>query len=179
MSENKAREEMLDRIEQRAMTTAPEWQHCAQATLSALTEEFNIPGAEDALKAATFMAGGTAELGNTCGAFNGGIMALGLVAGRKQVSEPKFGGTEINELTGHEKRLDYAVEFYNRFIQANGTWLCRDIIMRHFGRQFDLLNNHDSFVEAGSRELCPRVVGQAARLAAEIILKMRDEGLIK
>jgi len=179
MSETESREEFLNRVEQKATATAPQWGHCAQATLSILSGEFNIAGADYAIKAATFMAGGTAELGNTCGALNGAIMALGLVAGRCKSDEPKFGGTEVNEGSGVEKRLDYSVKLFRRFIQENGTWLCRDILMNHFGRYFDLLNDHESFVEAGSHELCPRVIGRAVRIAAETILEMKAEGLIE
>ena len=179
MPETESREEFLNRVEQKAMVIAPQWKHCAQATLSALSEEFNIAGADYALKAATFMAGGTAELGNTCGALNGAMMALGLVAGRCKLNEPKFGGAELNESNGLEIRLEYSVKLFHRFIQENGTLICRDIIMKRFGKYFDLLNDHESFVEAGSRQLCPGVIGRAVRAAAETILEMKAEGLVK
>ena len=179
MSETESREEFLNRIEKKAIANAPQWKHCAQATLSALSDEFHITGADYAIKAATFMAGGTAELGNTCGALNGAVMALGLIAGRCKLDEPKFGGAEINESNGVEKRLEYSVKLFHRFIQENGTWICRDIIMKRFGKYFDLLNDHESFVEAGSSQLCPVVIGKAVRVTAETILEMKDEGLVK
>ena len=179
MPETESREEFLNRVEQKAMENAPQWKHCAQATLSALSEEFDIPGADYAIKAATFMAGGTAELGNTCGALNGAMMALGLIAGRCKSDEPKFGGPELNESSGVEKRLEYSVKLFQRFMQENGTWICRDIIMTRFGKYFDLLNDHESFVEAGSSQLCPGVIGKAVRAAAETIMEMKDEGLVE
>ena len=51
--------------------------------------------------------------------------------------------------------------------------------MRRFGKYFDLLNDHESFVEAGSSQLCPGVIGKAVRAAAETILEMKDEGLVE
>jgi C_GCAxxG_C_C family probable redox protein len=58
---------------------------CSQAVLLALQEAFKI-GDEKSFKSATVISGGVARRGETCGALIGGLLALGLVVGREDIT---------------------------------------------------------------------------------------------
>ncbi len=180
MAQEVSKEEFLERVEQKAAAYERQYRGCSQCSLLALQEEFNLPGGSAVLKAAGFMAGGTARLGNMCGALAGAVLALGLAAGRERMEDPMY-GEEINEASGQPKRLEFARKLFQRFVQDNGAWMCRDLQTRLFGRSYDLHNPEDyaKFQEAGSSEKCSQLVGRGARLAAEIILEMKVEGLVK
>ena len=175
-----AREEILERVERKAAAYEKQYHGCAQSAFLALGEEFDFPGTSAVFKAAGFMAGGTARMGNMCGALAGGMLSLGLAAGRERIEDPLY-GEEINEASGQPKRVEFARKLYQGFVQENGAWMCRDLQIRLFGRSYDLHNPEDyaKFQEAGGYEKCPKLVGRGARLAAEIILGMKAEGLVK
>ena len=180
MAQEVSKEEILERVERKAVAYEKQYRGCSQCSLLALQEEFNLPGGSAALKAAGFMAGGTARMGYMCGAVAGGMMALGLAAGRERIEDPLY-GEEIDEVSGQAKRIEFARKLFQGFVQENGAWMCRDLQIRLFGRSYDLHNPEDyaKFQEAGSAEKCSQLVGIGARLAAEIILEMKAEGLVK
>jgi hypothetical protein len=61
-------------------------------------------------------------------------------------------------------------------LEEIGAFTCRDVQTKRFGRAFYLRDpqQRKKFEEAGSREICPDVVGRAARMTVKIIL---EEGL--
>jgi len=180
LTQEDSKEEVLDRVEMRAAAYQYEYRGCSQCVLLALQQEFNLPGGSAALKAATFFVAGTARMGNMCGALVGTMLALGLVAGRERIEDPLY-GEEIDETSGQPRRVEFARTSFRRFVQEFGSWICRDIQISQLGRSFDLHDpkDHEEFQKAGGEERCSWVVGKAARLAAEIILEMKAEGLVK
>ncbi len=180
MAKKDSKEEVLNRVERRAAAYEYEYHGCTQCVLLALQQEFNLPGGSAALKAAGFWAAGTARMGNMCGALTGTMLALGLLAGRERIEDPLY-GEEIDETSGQPRRLEFARASFRRFVQEFGSWICRDIQISQFGRSFDLHNPKDNeeFEKASGHETCSKVVGKAARLAAETILEMKAEGLAK
>lgn len=132
------------------------------------------------LKAAGFMAAGIARMGNLCGALAGSMMALGLAAGRERIEDAEY-GEEIDETSGQPRRIELARTFFQRFVQEFGSSLCRDIHISQLGRSYNIHDpkEYKEFQKAGGYEKCSKVVGKAARLAAEVILEMKTEGLVK
>jgi hypothetical protein len=59
---------------------------CSQAVLLALQEGLGV-GDEKSFMTATALSGGVARRGETCGAFLGALMAVGLVEGRKKMRD--------------------------------------------------------------------------------------------
>jgi len=59
---------------------------CSQSVLLALQEAFDT-GNMESFKAATVLSGGVARKGETCGALIGGLLALGLVIGREDMTD--------------------------------------------------------------------------------------------
>jgi len=171
------KEEIIERVEDKARAYEWEYHGCGQSVLLALQEELHLVDPSSfgaAFKAAGFVAAGTARMGNMCGALNGGIMALGLLAGRERIEDPVYPNLEdIDEASGQPKSLELARKFYHRFIQEFGSWICRDIHISLFGRSFDLSipADHEKFRHAGGYIKCSKLVGKAARIAGEIILE--------
>jgi C_GCAxxG_C_C family probable redox protein len=170
-----ARTELLDRVEKKASYYMNRFGGCGQCSLRALQEELNLPGGTTALKAAGFTNMGIALTGNICGALLGGIMAMGLASGREDLSDPTYPQPEVvDESTKLPRSLILIRRFYQRFVQEFGSWSCRDLQIRIFGRSFEtvILEEEEAFHKAGGHVACVGLVGKAARMAAETILEL-------
>ena len=144
--------------------------NCAQCTLAALLDFFNLK--EDTLfKAATGLSGGTAGMGNgNCGAYSGGVLFLGLLYGRERQAFAERGKTQ--------RVGDLARKLHERFMAEYGGVRCHDIQHVVFGRTFNFQNpeEYQAFEAAGGHEdKCPHVVGLAARWTAEIVAAMKEK----
>lgn len=180
MTKEDSRQGILDRVEKRAVEYHKRGHGCAQTGFLAVADELRLEGRESAFKATSFLSGGIARMGEACGALLGAMLAVGLAAGRETLDEPVY-GTVLDQNTGKPRKAELARELFYRFVQQEGSSVCRDIQTRLAGRPFDM---HDpeqvrKFRETGDPDKAAKLVGRSARLAAEIILRMRDEGLIK
>jgi C_GCAxxG_C_C family probable redox protein len=170
-----SRAELLDRVEEKAAFYMNKYGGCGQCSLRALQEEFQLPGGPAVLKAAGFTNLGIALTGNVCGALLGGVMAMGLACGREDFSDTIYPQPEIvDETYGLPRSLLLIRSFYHRFIQEFGSWSCRDLHIRIFGRSFEMLvmEEEEKFHLAGGHRACVGLVSKSARLAAEIILDL-------
>jgi C_GCAxxG_C_C family probable redox protein len=148
---------------------------CGQCTLRALQEEFQLPGGADVLKAAGFTNMGIATTQNICGALLGCIMAMGLACGRSDLSDTVYPQPEVvDEEYGLPRSLMLIRRFYQRFIQELGSWSCRDLQIRIFGRNFETIfaEEEEKFHLAGGHTACADLVRTATRLAAETLLEL-------
>ena len=118
--------------------------------------------------AGSSLAGGVARYGETCGALTGALMALGMVAGRRR----------IEDVDAYQSCMELAYEVREKFLERVGHTLCAEIHKILLGRTYHLYDDEDRdrFHEDGGHERtgCPGVCGKAARIAAEIILRERD-----
>ncbi|MBN1375690.1 MAG: C_GCAxxG_C_C family protein [Dehalococcoidia bacterium] len=160
MKEVESQREILDRLEQKAGDYEELFTSCAQGTLLALQEEFNL-GNEQSLKAATAMPG-IALRGETCGAVIGAIMALGLAMGRAKPEDS----------AAADRTMSASRKLCSRFEEEFGGCNCRDVQRHIFGRSFELNDPRDgaAFVAANAIKKCRVPPGKAARIAGEIIL---------
>lgn len=62
--------------------------YCCEALVSAIRDEFQLDVPEEVIAMASGMAVGAGKAGCVCGAFNGGILALGLFFGRTEQDGP-------------------------------------------------------------------------------------------
>ena len=62
--------------------------YCCEALISAIRDEFKLDVPEEVIAMASGMAVGAGKSGCVCGAFNGGILALGLFFGRTEQDGP-------------------------------------------------------------------------------------------
>jgi C_GCAxxG_C_C family probable redox protein len=122
------------------------------------------------LKAGSALAGGVAVQGETCGALTGAIMAIGCVVGRER----------LEDIQQYQKAKEPAKEMYHRFREQVGHSICAEIHKLRFGRTYRLSDPAEAkaFHEAGghSRTGCPDVCGIAARIGADIILRLQAGG---
>ena len=108
-------QEMLEHVEQKAGDYEELYGSCAQGTLLALQEEFNLGNAQT-LKAATAMPG-IALRGEACGAVVGAIMALGMAFGREKPDDFKA----VQRTTSAARKL------CKRFEEEFGGCTCREV----------------------------------------------------
>ena len=160
MDDKQMQDEVLERLERRALVHLQAFGSCAQSTLLALQEEFGLGNAE-VLKAATAMPG-VALRGETCGAVIGPVMALGLVFGREKPEE----------FEAFQRTLQAAHRFCREFEREMGSCMCCDVQERIFGRSYDLtdIEEMQRFAEDGAVEKCGVPVGTAVRIAGRLIL---------
>jgi C_GCAxxG_C_C family probable redox protein len=158
-------EALLNDLEKKAGDYEELFGSCAQGTLLALQEHFNLGNAE-VLKAATAMPG-IALRGDTCGAVIGAIMAIGLAFGREKAEDSKA----VLQTTSAARKL------CKRFEQELGGCNCRDVQHHIFGRSFNLTDPQDGkdFVEADASKKCRLPAGRAARIAGELIIEGREK----
>jgi len=164
---DESREARLNRLEQKAGDYEELYASCAQGTLLALQEEFQM---EDVLafKAATAMPG-IALRGETCGALIGAIMALGMAFGREKPDDLKA----VMRATGAARKL------CKRFEDQFGSCSCLGVQQRIFGRSFDLVDPDEimEFAKADAAKKCRAPAQLAARIAGELILDKQDKTL--
>lgn len=148
---------------------------CSQSVLLALQEAFDI-GDIESFKAATVLSGGVARMGETCGALLGGLMALGLVVGREDIT---------NTQTYRDAMIpsnDIIHEFKKRlkdtfgFSKSLENTICRNIQRLIYGETFDLTDpvSYKAFLDAGGHgdTGCPLVCTVAAEVVAEKIIEL-------
>jgi C_GCAxxG_C_C family probable redox protein len=133
-----------------------------------LQEKLNV-GNREVFKAGTALAGGVAGRGETCGALTGAIMAMDLLVGRERLKD-------IEQL---EKAMEQAGRIYTLFKEKIGHTLCWEIHKIRYGKSYRLFlpEEREAFHNMGghNREGCPEVCGIAARIAADVILDIKEK----
>ena len=140
---------------------------CTQAVLGAIKEVTGDIISDDVYKAATGLAGGIGNSGNTCGAITGGVMAMGMFCGREFTNKE-----DPQEIQQQTHRM--AQELINRFQQEYGGVTCREIQTRIMGRSFNFWDEQDreAFHKAGGHEdKCPSVCRKSAQWVVDILNK--------
>ena len=156
------REEILDRVQQRAEEYNFIARNCARSTALAVMEEFGL-GSMDVITALSPFPGfgGT---GWMCGGVTGGLIALGLY----------FGSEDLQDGEAVGRTIMTAREFMPRFEEEVGAVTCpklhEDVV---FGRYMDPAaspENMEAFAQEKGFEKCGIFPGVGARIAAEIII---------
>ena len=160
-----SREKLLDRVAWAAYYNDRVYEGCSRSVLQALQTHLHL-GDGEALRASTPLAGGVARMGETCGALTGGIMAIGLMLGRE----------DLEDIQAYRNAMEPSYEVYNRFKKETGGTICSEIQKNLFGRSFDFKRSEEAeeWYKAGGLEKCPMVCAIAARIAADIILTLKD-----
>lgn len=128
--------------------------NCSQSVLAAFATDFDMTE-EMALKIATQFGGG-ARKGEMCGAVSGALMVLGLKFGHYHYNAPEEKGSAYKK----------AEEFMNRFIERNGTVVCRELLGYDVSRQDDMLKikELDLF-----KSICPQMIQCATEIVEEML----------
>lgn len=121
--------------------------YCSEAVLRAFNEAYNLGLPDNYYKITTGFGSGLGESGCTCGAVTGGVMVLGLIAGRNKAYES-------------ERMVYLAVnELHKRFRENSKALCCR------------ILTKNVKWNSAEHKITCENYVIEAARITDEIIKK--------
>jgi len=128
--------------------------NCSQAVLTTFASEFGL-SEEMALKIGTQFGGG-ARKGEMCGAVSGALMVLGL----------KYGHFHYNALEEKQKAYKIAEDFMNRFINANGTVVCRELLGYDVSKAEDKvkIRELDLF-----KTICPKMIESATIILEKML----------
>ena len=132
--------------------------NCSQGVFTAFATELGIDE-KLALRLGTNFGGGERK-GELCGAVAGALMVLGL----------RCGHCESDDLEGKANAYRISEEFMNRFIETNGSVVCRELL------GYDLTKTEDMKIIKDKnlfRTICPEMV----RSAATILDEMINEGI--
>ena len=128
--------------------------NCAQSTVAPFAKVLGVD-LDLILKIATPFGGGMGHAGQICGAVSGALMAIGLAKG----------------ITFYEKDeksacYDLAQDFLDRFRNLHGDLTCPGLLGLDIGDPEELAKVRalDLF-----HTLCPRLVGDAARITGELL----------
>lgn len=134
--------------------------NCSESVFEALIRSGAIEGAEDAsaVAYATGFGGGGGGVGYTCGALSAGILACGMVHGRRDPA------STTNRMELKETLYKRYNNMVSDFVKVAGSGLCREII-----NEFP-----EGYNDSQTRPNCIRIVTAAAGIAADY-LKMSAE----
>lgn len=120
---------------------------CSQAVFTVFCEDFGL-SKEDAFKIGACFGSGMRQ-GEVCGACSGALMALGLKYG-----ESKEKGNEVSD------------KFFEKFIEENGSYICRDLLCCDISTPegVEYAVDHNLF-----KDFCPKMVASAVKITEEIL----------
>ena len=161
------REALLSKVFETARHNEKTYFGCTQAVLAALQETMGV-GSQEVFKAGTPLAGGVAGRGETCGALTGALLAIGTLVGRERLEDREKQGAA----------MEPATKVYLGFQEAIGHTNCQEIHKILYGRAYRpwVPEERDALHAdmAKYSKACPEVCGHAARIAAEVILAIRN-----
>jgi len=86
-----------------------------------------------------------------------------------------LGREELEDIQAYRDSMQASYEMYNRFREEMGSSMCFEIHKKLLGRSFDFKIDEEAeeWYKAGGLEKCPMVCAIAARIAADIILRLK------
>ena len=135
---------------------------CAQCTLCALQPYLDIDPL--VIKSATGLMAGGVRSGNSCGAFNGGLMAIAAVTGRNPEN--------MGDKQAVADTLALGRKLFDKFMEEFGTVICRDIQYKIMGKSYRMYDPEDMqrfLADGGHDDKCTDVVAKSAVWVAEIL----------
>ncbi len=144
---------------------------CAQSVVAGLLDALGIEDAnEGVFKAASGMADGIGLTGDgSCGGLTGGCMVFGLVSGRER--------KDHQDMMKPMQSYLMCKELHDDFIAKYGSCRCYDIQEKLMGRTYNMYDPEQlkEAFKTGMIDHCSKVVADAARKAAEMIIAEREK----
>ncbi len=165
----KSREELLNQAFELGVKYEKENTGCAQTAIAAIFETLDIWN-EDVFKAASGLADGLGLTGDgACGSLVGVSMVISWLYPREKKN--------FKDMFAPMKAYGLVKKLHDQFVERYGSCRCYDVQKKLMGRTYNLWNQkelNEAFT-SGMMEHCSKVVGNAARLAVEIILEEREK----
>lgn len=126
--------------------------NCSQAVFTSFATELGLDE-KLALKISTQFGGG-ARKGEMCGAVSGALMVLGL----------KYGHCHAEDMEEKEKAYQIAENFMNKFIEKQGTVVCRELLGYDISKTEDMerIKELNLF-----KTICPKMIRCATELVEQ------------
>lgn len=162
-----AKETKLDRVERRAYELLDKYHGCAQCSLLAIQEAYELK--DDLLsKAAVGLSGGVGGMRSVCGALTGTALALGMKYGR-DVSVLEGPAEEAIEI--EYAAIEPVAKLSKWFEREFGSIICRDIRRSFMGTDLsrEIPWQKQWMEDLGIHEHCAKIVAKAARRAAAML----------
>lgn len=128
--------------------------HCSQIVLGQWAEELGLDIETARMLAAPF--GGGGFRGDMCGAVAGALMAIGL----------RYGHSELGDEDGNEILKAKVAEFQERFIQREGSIVCRELTGYNFSEDGAFEQAKEEGVISSK---CPHCINSALAILDEIM----------
>ena len=162
LSAYKSKADFIEDVKKRTFESEMKYHGCAQVIVQTFLDVLKEDNIAVSMASSPFAAG-LALTGNNCGAVIGGLMSLGLVFGRKDITEGMDGIVAgirpmrklVKTFQGERKYLD-----------------CRDIT------QTDLADPHkaSTYFDAGGLEKCANMMADVAAFVADVIYDEYTKG---
>ena len=128
--------------------------NCSQSVLTAFAADFGLDE-QLALKLGTSLGGG-ARNGDICGAVSGALLVLGL----------KYGHYEVDNNEQKSRAYQIAVDYINRFKEANGSIVCRELL----GYDLTKTDEMACIKEKGLfGDICPKMIKSSVEILENIL----------
>ncbi|MHA1914613.1 MAG: C-GCAxxG-C-C family protein [Promethearchaeota archaeon] len=138
---------------------------CAQTTIAAVFQALGIWN-DDVFRAGSGLADGLGLTGDgTCGALTGGSMAISYLFGREY--------KDFGDMYKPMESYRLVKKLHDDYVEKYGSCRCHDVQKAGLGRSYNLWDPKEmkEAFESNMMEHCSELVGNVARLAAEIILE--------
>ncbi len=147
------REMFIEDLKKRTFSTEVRYHGCAQVVVQTFLDVFDVNNVQLSMASSHFAAG-LALTGNNCGALIGGIMVLGLVFGRDDIS----GGMQaiVKGIRPTRKLVKYFEEKYNKLN-------CREIT----GTDLADPKKAETYFNAGGLEKCALMMADVSGVVGE------------
>ncbi len=142
---------------------------CAQSVLFGILKVLGVKD-EKVFMTATGFADGIGLTGDGhCGALSGGVMAISYFFGRNYEN--------ASDIMAQLKACMLAKRLHDEFVAKYGIIRCADLQKKFIGRFYNLYDLEDvrAAMGAGMPEKCSTLVGEAARMAINIILEKKEK----
>ena len=142
------------KLEEEAKAFFNQHYNCTQSTVAPFAKRLGVD-LDVILKLATPFGGGMGHAGQVCGVVSGALMAIGLA----------------NGITAYDREKKYACyamaqDFQKRFRALHGELTCTGLLGLDIGDPEELAKARELDI---FHTLCPRFVGDAARITGELL----------
>jgi C_GCAxxG_C_C family probable redox protein len=136
--------------------------NCAQSVLASCGEPLGLDR-RTALCMGEAFGGGMGRMGLTCGAVTGAFMAIGL----------KYAKLSPDDRRSREKSVGLVRRFRRAFEARHGSIACRDLL----GCDISTPEGYQQATDRRLfREVCPKLVRDAAEIIGQLLLSSEEEG---
>lgn len=134
--------------------------NCAQSVFAAYAEDYGIP-LEQALRLAASFGAGMGRMRETCGAFSGAIMVIGL----------ETGAVDGADADGKQRNYEAVQQLAEQFRSQNGSLLCRDLLGLPAKADFSDAKPAARTADYYANRPCPDLVGSTCDLLDDFLKK--------